>query len=752
MPTRTMKERARAAMRALAALALAAALALPGAAFAGTSLGMRVYDSKQTPSTGDGTTALGIRVSGPVYEVGWDANGGAFPSGTPSTTQVKWGAATTAPGTPTREGYDFKGWSSASGGQPEQLPQQTAAAATWHAVWTPVEYKIAYDLDGGAASNPGTYTIETETFKLNNPSKAGWTFTGWSGTGLSGEANASVTIPKGSTGNRSYTAHWKLSEYQVTFMANGGTGDMAAQTFQHGVAQELSRNAFTRSGYEFLGWSEDKDAATAQYADGQAVSVTAATTLYAVWKINAHTVTFDANGGSGGAAATVEHGSAAAPPPDPKMAGYAFAGWRTGASGGAPYDFSAPVTGDLTLYAHWSLVVSCAVPVSAELRVDASGDVKGEVRHFSSSTVRPLRVSVAAVSELPGAASLVPAEADRAAARLTLEPQAGAGGRLELPLGGAPAAGEGLTVPEEGELPVAFGLALPEGARLAYADGAREVAELSYAIEPLSQAPEGHGSEGDPFYLKDEGSGQVYGADEVKAHAEDISENGQASPYFGMYAGYVADESKYVCRTVWGGAPYDVRVIGIRHDDKSDGTGKAGLTFQFANLLNARSKINTANSNSGGWGASELRASMNDGVIWDQVPSGLEAVISPVDKQYQSVYSSKGSTPDGLSSDKLFLASLCELRGPGVFLDWPGWVDNEGRQYDYWRGRGVSASEYAPLKKGLQSSPSKTIFWWERTASPWYATDFLMVRGSDGSPIYDYNTSLLCGVCPCFCL
>ena len=43
------------------------------------------------------------------------------------------------------------------------------------------------------------------------PTYTGYTFTGWSGTGLTGEDNLTVTIPKGSTGNRSYTAHWRYN-------------------------------------------------------------------------------------------------------------------------------------------------------------------------------------------------------------------------------------------------------------------------------------------------------------------------------------------------------------------------------------------------------------------------------------------------------------------------------------------------------------------------------------------------------------
>ncbi|MBE6259278.1 MAG: hypothetical protein E7107_00420 [Prevotella sp.] len=92
---------------------------------------------------------------------------------------------------------------------------------------TPIDYTITYDLDGGTASNPSTYTIETETFTLSNPIKAGYTFTGWSGTGLEGEANMNVTIAKGSTDERSYTAHWT----SATGDTNGDWNGHAATSF-----------------------------------------------------------------------------------------------------------------------------------------------------------------------------------------------------------------------------------------------------------------------------------------------------------------------------------------------------------------------------------------------------------------------------------------------------------------------------------------------------------------------------------------
>ena len=90
----------------------------------------------------------------------------------------------------------------------ESVPE---VVTTLTAQWTN-QYTITYNLAGGTAEgNPSTYTIETKAFTLKNPTKSGYTFTGWSGTGLDGENNMTVTIPTGSTGNRIYTAHWRYN-------------------------------------------------------------------------------------------------------------------------------------------------------------------------------------------------------------------------------------------------------------------------------------------------------------------------------------------------------------------------------------------------------------------------------------------------------------------------------------------------------------------------------------------------------------
>jgi uncharacterized repeat protein (TIGR02543 family) len=109
----------------------------------------------------------------------------------------------------------------------ESVPE---VVTTLTAQWTVHQYTITYDLAGGTVEgNPNTYTIETRAFTLKNPTKSGYTFTGWSGTGLDVENNMTVTIPTGSTGNRTYTAHWRYngsghSYSYYTIKATAGAG------------------------------------------------------------------------------------------------------------------------------------------------------------------------------------------------------------------------------------------------------------------------------------------------------------------------------------------------------------------------------------------------------------------------------------------------------------------------------------------------------------------------------------------------
>lgn len=117
---------------------------------------------------------------------------------------------------PVKEGYSFAGWTGTGLTGPTMtvtIPAGSSGNRRYTAAWTPLDdpeqYTITYDLAGGslAAPNPGSYTSRTESFTLHNPTRSGYTFAGWTGTGLT-VPTVTVTIPTGSSGNRSYTATW----------------------------------------------------------------------------------------------------------------------------------------------------------------------------------------------------------------------------------------------------------------------------------------------------------------------------------------------------------------------------------------------------------------------------------------------------------------------------------------------------------------------------------------------------------------
>ena len=283
------------------------------------------------------------------YTITFDTDGGSEVA--PITQD--YGSAITAPAAPTREGYTFTGWDKTI---PATMP---AGDMTITAQWTVNQYTITYDLDGGTAEgNPDTYTVETDAFTLKNPTRPGYTFTGWSGTGLTGEDNLTVTIPKGSTGNRSYTAHWSLNTYSITYDLNGGTASSNPTSYTVESAT-ITLNQPTKTGYTFTGWS----GTDLTGEDNLTVTIPAGSTgdrsYTAHWSLNTYSITYDLNGGTVSGNPdfyTVE--SAAITLNQPTRIGYTFTGWSgTNLTGEDNLTVTIPTgsIGNRSYTAHWSL-------------------------------------------------------------------------------------------------------------------------------------------------------------------------------------------------------------------------------------------------------------------------------------------------------------------------------------------------------------------------------------------------------------
>ena len=93
---------------------------------------------------------------------------------------------------------------------------------------------ISYDLDGGTLATPNRNVFvseDTEPFTLNNPTKEGFVFAGWSGTGIEGTSET-VQVTDDKSGNKAFKANWKvdISTFDVSFAQSDLVYSGAAQT------------------------------------------------------------------------------------------------------------------------------------------------------------------------------------------------------------------------------------------------------------------------------------------------------------------------------------------------------------------------------------------------------------------------------------------------------------------------------------------------------------------------------------------
>ncbi|MBQ8468375.1 MAG: InlB B-repeat-containing protein [Clostridia bacterium] len=155
-----------------------------------------------------------------------------------------------------------------------------------------ITYSITYNLNGGThgTTHPSSYNVTTNAFTISNPTRTGYTFKGWSGTGLSGDTNQSVSVAKGSIGNRTYTANWTAKTYDLTFNNGEGQGGDAGVTATYD-AMLPNVSVPTLDGYTFDGYYDQENGAGNKYIDNaghgcKAWDKDSAPTLYAYFTQN----------------------------------------------------------------------------------------------------------------------------------------------------------------------------------------------------------------------------------------------------------------------------------------------------------------------------------------------------------------------------------------------------------------------------------------------------------------------------------
>ena len=259
--------------------------------------------------------------------------------------------------TPVRTGYIFLGWTGEGITEPQktiEIPQGSTGDRTYTANWQVIEYTIITLLEGGNAGSSQVYfyTVE-QTVTLPTPTRTGYTFLGWTGEGIT-TPQPNVTIPKGSTGDKTYIENWKLTEYNIAMDLSGGSG-------QEKVVYTMTDEDFelptpTRNGYEFVGWTGE-GITTPQTQVIIPTGSTGNKAYTANWQVIEYTITLDTNGGPvvSPIKYTVEDLFTL---PYILRPGYEFAGWTLDGSGMLPFTpliIYPGTTGDLHYKAEWRL-------------------------------------------------------------------------------------------------------------------------------------------------------------------------------------------------------------------------------------------------------------------------------------------------------------------------------------------------------------------------------------------------------------
>ena len=228
--------------------------------------------------------------------------------------------------TPTRTGYTFLGWTGEGITTPQPnvtIPKGSTGDKKYIENWELTEYNIAMDLNGGSGQEKVVYTMTDEDFELPTPTRNGYEFVGWTGEGIT-TPQTSVKIPKGSTGNKAYTANWKVIEYTITLDTNGGP---VVSPIKYTVEDTFTLPYILRPGYEFAGWTLDGSGMLPSTPLIIYPGTTGDLHYKAEWRLAEYTITMDLDGGSGQEKVVYTITDEDFELPTPTRNGYEFVGW-----------------------------------------------------------------------------------------------------------------------------------------------------------------------------------------------------------------------------------------------------------------------------------------------------------------------------------------------------------------------------------------------------------------------------------------
>ena len=264
------------------------------------------------------------------------------------------------------------------------------------------EHTLTFETNGGSAINPVTVRHGNAVARPADPTKDKYTFIGWYADPEFTEEYDFATVLEA---DKTIYAKFELTStpigdiyvrYDVLHIKQlpDGTYDLANAEVEHLSAKKDTTVTAVIKDYRAthhvnVNRTLSKLTGTAiqpyMGVDGKPVY----TILTVYYDLDFHTLTFDTMGGSKIAPETVRHGLTVAKPKDPVNGGYIFDGWYTDKTFRHRYDFSTPLTEDITIYAKWFLIVLPGVTVKKNTPKLNTADHFAYVQGYPDGTVKP---------------------------------------------------------------------------------------------------------------------------------------------------------------------------------------------------------------------------------------------------------------------------------------------------------------------------------------------------------------------------
>ena len=237
---------------------------------------------------------------------------------------------------PSRTGYIFKGWYMGEN-RVLAIPVGTTGNVVVSAKWEPITYTIDFDTNGGLPTLSSIdYTIESDSFTLQEITKAGYTFDGW----YNGETKV-TEITTGTYGNMTLVAKWTADLYTISYdLADGVNSpeNPTSYTIESGL---ITLKDPTRVGYTFAGWFNGEQLVTTIDSNTlENISLTAK------WTVNSYKLTFDVDGNL--TEKTFKYGESITAIENPTKVGHTFVGWSEELPETMPAN-------DITVEAKWEI-------------------------------------------------------------------------------------------------------------------------------------------------------------------------------------------------------------------------------------------------------------------------------------------------------------------------------------------------------------------------------------------------------------